>query len=177
MKKMLIGFFVAAVLVAGCEKQEQQKSAQPPFSGPVQSQGELQGKISILQDMVRQNPRDVRAWVQLGNLFMDTHRYQEAIDAYQTSLELDPSNVDVRVDMGTCYRNIGQPRKAVEEYNKAIAINPGHINAHRNLGVVAAFDLKDRVLAVREFEEYLRLAPDAPDAAQVRQLLANLKAS
>jgi len=79
------------------------------------------------------------------------------------------------VDMGTCYRNTGQPQKAVEAYRKALAVNPNHLNAHRNLGVVSAFDLGDRKTAVQAFEEYLRLAPNAQDAAQVRQLIANLK--
>ncbi|MDQ7787140.1 MAG: tetratricopeptide repeat protein [Thermodesulfovibrionales bacterium] len=171
MKRILVFLFVLTLFSIGCEKKEQQKAIQPPFSGPVQSQGQVQK----LQEMVRQNPQDVHVWVQLGNMLMDTHSYQEAIDAYQKSLELDPKNINVRVDMGTCYRNIGQPQKAVEEYKKALAIDPDHINAHRNLGVVAAFDLKDKKLAVKALEEYLRLAPGAPDAAQVRQLIASLK--
>jgi cytochrome c-type biogenesis protein CcmH/NrfG len=176
MKKILVFLFVITLFSSGCEKKEQQKAAQPPFSGPMQTQGQLQGQIQKLQEMVSQNPQDVRAWVQLGNMLMDTHSYQEAIDAYQKSLALDPKNINVMVDMGTCYRNIGQPQKAVEEYKKALAINPDHINAHRNLGVVAAFDLKDKKLAAKALEEYLRLAPGAPDAAQVRQLIASLKA-
>jgi tetratricopeptide (TPR) repeat protein len=108
---------------------------------------------------------------------MDTYRFNEAIAAYQNALELDPKNVDVRVDMAICYRNIGNPQKAVEEFRKAITINPNHLNAHRNLGVVLAFDLGDKKQAAKEWEEYLRLAPNAPDANQLRQEIAKLKAS
>lgn len=175
MKGILTLVLVASLFSIGCEKKEPQKAAQSPYSGPVQNQGQLQDHIRTVQEIIRQNPQDVRAWVQLGNMLMDSQRYQEAIDAYRKSLELDPKNVDAMVDMGTCYRNIGQPKKAVEEYKKALAVNPDHINAHRNLGVVAAFDLKDKQLAARELEEYLRLAPGAPDAAQVKQLIASLK--
>jgi cytochrome c-type biogenesis protein CcmH/NrfG len=175
MQTILIFFFVLSLFMTGCEKKEQQKTAQPPFSGPVQTQGQLQEQIRMLQDMVTKNPQDVRAWIQLGNLLMDSARFQEATDAYQKALELAPGNVDVMVDMGTCYRNTGQPQKAVEVYRKALAINPNHLNAHRNLGVVSAFDLGDRKTAVQAFEEYLRLAPNAQDSAQVRQLIANLK--
>jgi tetratricopeptide (TPR) repeat protein len=85
--------------------------------------------------------------------------------------------VDVRVDMGTCYRNTGRPDRAVEEYRKALAINPRHLNAHRNLGVVLAFDLGDKKQAIKAFEEYLRLSPNAPDADQLRQEIARLKAA
>jgi|WetSurSiteA1Bulk_404760.scaffolds.fasta_scaffold00278_3 cytochrome c-type biogenesis protein CcmH/NrfG len=175
MKRVLIFSVVLLFFLIGCEKKEQQKSTQPPFSGPAQSRGQLQGQIQMLQDTVTKNPQDVRAWIQFGNLLMDSARFPEAIDAYQKALNLAPGNVDVMVDMGTCYRNTGQPQKAVEAYRKALAINPNHLNAHRNLGVVSAFDLGDRKTAVHAFEEYLRLGPNAQDAAQVRQLIANLK--
>ena len=32
---------------------------------------------------------------------------------------------------------------AVKEYRKALELNPQHLNAHKNLGVVLAYDLKD----------------------------------
>ncbi len=173
MKRLLIALFVFFLLLTGCQKkQEPQVQTQFP-SGSAASQNE----IIHLQDMVRQDPKNLKAWIEIGNILMDTSRFHEAIDAYQKALDLDQKNVNVRVDMGTCYRQAGKPEKAVEEYRKAIATDPGHLNAHRNLGVVLAFDLRDNKAAIREFEEYLRLAPNAYDAEKIRQLLAKLKAS
>ncbi len=173
MKRILIACLASFLLLANCQKKEEPKG-QPPYSGGlVQGQSE----ITFLQDMVKKDSKNVSAWISLGNMLMDTHRYQEAIDAYHKALELDPKNVDVRVDMGTCYRNIGRPESAVEEYRKTIAINPRHLNAHRNLGVVFAFDLGDKKQAIKEFEEYLRLSPNAPDAGQLKQEIARLKAA
>jgi regulator of sirC expression with transglutaminase-like and TPR domain len=82
----------------------------------------------------------------------------------------------VRVDMGTCYRNSGKPDIAVKEYRKAIEMNPKHPNAHRNLGVVLE-ELGDPAGAAKEFETYLQLAPNAPDAATIRSIVGRLKAS
>jgi tetratricopeptide (TPR) repeat protein len=108
---------------------------------------------------------------------MDTSRFHEAIDAYQKVLELDPKNVDVIVDMGTCYRGIKRSDRAAEEYRKAIAINPRHLNAHRNLGTVLLFDLGNKKQGIKELEEYLRLSPNTPDANQIRQEIARMKAA
>lgn len=113
----------------------------------------------------------------MGNILMDTSRCNEAIDAYQKALDIDPRNVDVRVDMGTCYRNSGRPDIAVKEFRKALEIHPNHALGHLNLGVVLAYDFKDREQAVKEFEKYLQLQPNAPNEAQVRQEIQNLKAS
>ncbi len=173
MKKLFIACLAAFLFLANCQKKEEPKVQTPLPSGPIQTQNE----IGLLQEAVRQDPKNVNAWMNLGNILMDTSRFQEAIDAYQKALELDPKNVDVMVDMGTCYKNIGKPDRAAEEFRKAIKINPGHLYAHRNLGVVLANDIGDKKQAIKEFEEYLRLSPNTPDAQRIRQEVVRLKAS
>ena len=167
--KILVLVSLASFLfLADCRKKEE-----PVVSAPVYSQNEMRS----LRDAVNRHPKDITAWINLGNAFMDNRRYQEAIDAYQKALELDPKDVDVRVDMGTCFRNIGQPARAVEEYRKAIAINPGHLNAHRNLGIVLGFDLGDKETAIKELEEFIRLSPNGPQADSARKTIEKLKKS
>lgn len=173
MKRVLIVCLACFLFLANCQKKEEPKVQTPLPSGPVQTQDE----IRLLQGAVRQDPKNVNAWINLGNILMDSSRFQEAIDAYQKALELDQKNVDVRVDIGTCYRGIGRSDRAVEEYRKAIAINPKHPNAHRNLGTVLLFDLGNKKQGIKELEEYLSLSPNAPDANQIRQEITRLKAS
>ena len=171
MKRLLMICVVSLFLVLGCQQKEQ-----PQMRTPFPAGGErAQNQILQLREMVRQNPKNLSAWIQLGDISMDSSRFSEAIDAYQKALALDEKNVDVRVDLGTCYRSIGKSDKAAEEYRKAIAINPNHINAHRNLGIVLAFDLNDKKSAIKQLEEYLRLSPQAADAGQIGQLIERLK--
>jgi tetratricopeptide (TPR) repeat protein len=172
MKKVVA--LLLLVLAFSCQKKEEPKTQYRFPTGPVQSVP-LQDETALLKDAVKNDPKNVAAWIKLGNASMDTGRFNEAIDAYQKALALDPGNVDVRVDMGTCYRNIGRPDIAAKEYRKAIGINPNHLNAHRNLGVVLSDDLKDNKGAVKEFEKYLQLAPNAPDAQKIRALVQQIK--
>jgi cytochrome c-type biogenesis protein CcmH/NrfG len=172
-RRLLMVYAASLFLLTGCQQKEESKMRTP---SPAEAE-RVQSQILQLQDIVRQNPRNLSAWIQLGDISMDSSRFYEAIDAYQKALALDEKNVNVRVDLGTCYRSIGKPDKAAEEYRKAIAMNPNHINAHRNLGIVLAFDLNDKKGAIKQLEDYLRLAPQAPDAAQIGQLIEKLKAS
>lgn len=171
---MLVIVILLAGAVAGCPAQREQKqqgqAGLPPMPLITPDQ------IRHLQDAATQNPKNANAWIALGNALMDTRQFGEAAQAYEKALALDPKNVDVRVDMGTCYKNTGRPEKAIEEYRKAIKITPNHLNAHRNSGVVLAFDLNRPGEAVKELEKYLELAPNAPDAGQIRQVIQDLKA-
>jgi len=173
MKRILIVCLTLFLSLTSCQKKEEQKAQTSFPKGPVV----VDNEIMRFQESVRKDPKNVDAWIQIGNIMMDTSRFPEAIDAYQKALELNGRNLDVRVDMGTCYRKIGKPDKAVEEYRKVIALEPKHLNAHRNLGVVLAFDLNKKNEAIKEFEEYLKLAPAAPDAPNVRQLVEKIKQS
>lgn len=159
-----------AVASTGCKEES------PPITrGRAPSPVDTEKEIALLKEIISKDPGNQQAWIRLGNMSMDARRYQEAIPAYQKALEMDPDNVDVRVDMGTSYRNIGEPEKAVEAYRKAISINPDHANAHRNLAVVLAYDLGLKEEAAGEFEEYLRIVPNVPDAAVIKEEIARLR--
>jgi len=171
LKTLFIAFLLCCTLLANCQKKEEQPAQTPVPPGILQMNQEVQ----FLQDAAKHDPNNVAIWINLGNLLMDSARYPEAIDAYEKAIELDPKNVDVRVDMGTCYRRVGRSDRAAEEFRKAIAIDARHAFAHRNLGVVLAFDLHDKKQAIKEIEEYIKLSPDTPDSQQIRDLAIKLK--
>jgi len=171
MKKILVAM-MCVLLFAACQRKEEPKGQYQFPAGSMPTQEDT----NLLREVVKKDPGNVDAWIKLGNTMMDTKRFGEAIGAYEKALAIDPKNVDVRVDLGTCYRGSGRPDQAVKEYRRAIEMDPRHLQAHRNLGIVLAYDLHDKAGAVKEFEKYLELAPHAADAAQVRQTIAQLKA-
>lgn len=166
-------------VLGGCKQQATQWGQGSGGSSPVvapPSTVKSPDEVRQLENMARQNPGNVNAWIALGNARMDAQHFADAIVAYQRALELDPKNVDVRVDMGTCYRGVGQPEKALEEYRRALKLKPNHPNANRNSGVVLAFDLNRKAEGIKAFEKYLDIYPNTPDAVQVRQIIEELRA-
>ncbi len=167
--KRVLAVVMLALMIGACQQKEQPKPQAP------QASGQLQSDPKVLQDIVAKDPGNVKAWIQLGNMLMDTGRFGEAAEAYQKAIAIEPTNVDVRVDLGTCLRNVGKSDLAVKEYRKALELNPNHPNGRKNLGVVLAYDLKEYPQAVKEFEAYLQIMPNAPDAASVRNEVQRLK--
>lgn len=174
MKKVFVLIIALTLAAAACNQQRQEQKGQAAYPGGVIMKSPEE--IRQIEQIAKQAPKNPEGWIMLGNVLMDSKRFVEAVDAYQKALALDPKNVNVMVDMGTCYRNSGKPRQAFEEYRKALKRDPNHVNANRNTGVVLAYDLNDKTGAVKAFEKYLQLAPFAPDAEQIRQLVQSLKA-
>jgi len=130
--------------------------------------------LAALQQQVARDPKDVKAWVELGNLYFDTKQPQRSIDAYAKALELQPNNPDVITDQGVMYRDIGQPEKAAANFRKANQLDPNHMQSLFNLGVIQAYDLKDTKAAAATWNEVIRRAPNSPQAAQARQAIGSL---
>jgi len=182
MKREWTAFVVLAVLTAislsACKQQQSQWSQGQAGQNQVvvpPAAAVNPAEIQQLESIAKSNPKSANAWIALGNAQMDAQRFAEAIISYQRALDLDPKNVDVRVDMGTCYRGVGQPERAIEEYKKGMKYNPRHAMAYLNSGIVYANDLKKNAEALKSFEKYLELAPNAPNAADIRQEIQRLK--
>ena len=176
MNRLLLAGALLVFAIAGCQQKEEPKPQYQFPTGPVVNvqSGEQE---KMLREVIAKDPKNLNALINLGNMMMDTSRFSEAVEAYQKALDIDPKNVDVRVDMGTCYRKLGKPDVALKEYRKALELNPNHLFALKNMGVVFAYDLRDADQAVKAFEKALALAPNAPDAEQLKQEIQKLKAA
>lgn len=142
-----------------------------PASGAVVNETELNAYRSILAD----DPKNVRAAVELANKLYDAGRYAEAIPFYQQAFALDPKNVNVSTDLGTALFYSGRPDEAVAQLEKSLTIDPAHGQTLFNLGIVRRDGKKDKKGAVEAWERLLQVAPSYPEADRVRTLIAQAK--
>ena len=132
-------------------------------------------RIAIAKQLVAQNPKDVQAWISLGNDYFDTKQQQAAIDAYGKALELNPKNPDVLTDQGVMYRDLGQYDKALANFQKANQIAPSHMQSLMNIGVVYAYDLKDTKRAEETWLKVIANDKSGRFAAQAGNAIAELR--
>jgi cytochrome c-type biogenesis protein CcmH/NrfG len=135
----------------------------------------LQSEMT-LKSMLAANPKNLTAQVQLGNLYYDSGRYAEAVEAYGRALEIDPNNPDVRTDRGTSYWNLGQADAALAEFRKSLEIAPTHAQTLYNMGVVYLNGKNDPAQARAAWEKLLAANPNYPDRAKLQEQIAALGA-
>lgn len=129
--------------------------------------------ILELEQLVAKNPQDLAAWINLGNLYFDTHNHKGAIAAYEKALAIKPDNADVLTDLGIMYRDEKMFEQAITAFQKAAQVNPKHQNALFNRGVVLFFDLNRKEEGRAVWRELLAVNPEAkaPDGKRVRDLV------
>jgi len=148
--------------------------AMPPGAMPPGAVSE-NPHVAAAQQILARDPKNVKAWIALGNEYFDAHQPQKSIDAYAKALELDPKNPDVLTDQGVMYRDIGAFDKAIANFKRASQVDPRHVQSLYNMGVVYAFDLKDAKRAAEAWNRVIEVAPASPQAAQARRALDEMK--
>jgi len=153
--------------------------------GPGQSAGQDDGhdhaaelaRISELEIATARTPGDQGAWVELANLYFDTHQAQKAIAAYEKGIALGANSPDVWTDLGIMQREAGQPQKALASFDAALKLNVRHENALYNKGVVLLHDTGDKAGAASAWGRLLEVNPNAktPDGRPLSGIVAELK--
>jgi cytochrome c-type biogenesis protein CcmH/NrfG len=150
--------------------------AQVPGAAAAPSATQLDERIATHEKLVKQDPKDVHGWVQLGNDYFDTHQPQKSIDAYAKALALRPDDADVLTDQGIMYRELGQFDRAAKNFERASEVNPKHLQSLFNLGVVYAYDLKQADKAVAAWTKVIQIDPMSTQAVQARTALQQIQA-
>jgi Tfp pilus assembly protein PilF len=103
----------------------------------------------------------------LGNLYMDLKRYDEAINEYQTSLNdvLYPTPFMAQGNMGWAYWRKGDGKQAVELLKTAISGNAKYCLGYLQLGQI--YESQNNVAeSCKYFGRFREHCPDRPDAWQ-----------
>jgi tetratricopeptide (TPR) repeat protein len=98
---------------------------------------------------------------------LEAHRYEDALGAAREALTADPGSPDARLAAARALWALGRAADATDELRHAAQADPLHADVQRELGYAAA-SRGDLAGAVSAWAHYLRLAPAAPDAAEVR---------
>lgn len=134
-----------------------------------------EGELDAYRTILKEDPKNVKAAMQLGNTLYDAGRFDEAIPYYRQALALDPTNVNVSTDLATAIYYSGHPDEALQQIDRSLAMDPKHGQTLFNLGIIRRDGKKDRAGAVEAWERLLKLNPEYPEAARVRTLITETR--
>jgi tetratricopeptide (TPR) repeat protein len=134
-------------------------------------------KVNALKNVAERETSNATPRIELGNLYFDAERYDDAIKWYSDALKLAPSNVDVSTDLGVCYYYSNQPDKALEQFDRSLKIDPKHAKTLLNQGIVRAFGKQDLDGATASWQKVMELAPGSQEAQAAKRALDGLQSA
>jgi len=163
---------------------QQSAPATPPASsGDAAAGGTRQpppldeGKVQSLLTIIKSDPKNVGAHVQLANAYFDAERYPDAIKWYEEALKIDPKNPDASTDLGVSYYYSGRTDDALKQFENSLKMNPKHAKTLFNKGIVLAFGKRDLQGATEAWQQVVQLAPGTPEAQAAQQGLQGIAAA
>lgn len=97
---------------------------------------------------------------------------QGAVRAYLAILETHPARVDVRSNLGAAYSALGRYEDAIDQYKRALVIENGNYAIRFNLAL-AYYKAAWFAEAAAELERFIAAAPNTPQTANARLVLAD----
>jgi len=100
--------------------------------------------------------------------------YDQALEDAMKAIELNGENPDAHYALGLVYALRKDFKNASPSLEKTIALNPEHAYGHYQLGLVQ-YQLKKYDQTIIHFEKFIELAPNAPEAPQVKSILKTVR--
>jgi Tfp pilus assembly protein PilF len=102
---------------------------------------------------------EASAYYNLGIIYEQTGRVNEALLAYSTAIKINPRMEKAYNNMGLLYQRMGDVGKAQESFKKAIELNGGFYQAYNNLATLYV-QRGDNKGAVGLWQKALLIKPD-----------------
>ena len=193
MKSESIAFGIAGVvfgLIAGWVIGAQQATTRAPAAAAAQSAAAPAGngagtraavldetQAQALKSVAEREPSNPAPRSQLGNMYFDAERYDEAIKWYSEAVKLAPKDPNLSTDLGVSYYYTNQPDKALEQFAHSLQLDPKHTKTLLNIGIVKAFGKQDLEGAAQVWQQVLRIAPDSPEGQAARRALDSMRSA
>jgi Tfp pilus assembly protein PilF len=144
---------------------------------PAQAPPLDEGRVQALTTIIKSDPRNLDAVLQLGNTYFDAEHWEEAIQWYKRAVELDPKNPDASTDLGVSLYYTNRPDEALAQFEHSLKVSPQHTKTLLNKGIVLAFGKRDLKAAAAEWEKVVTLAPNSPEGQAARRALEGIAAA
>ena len=156
-----------------------QSASAPPPAGADTTRAAIlnEEQVKALTSIAEREPSNTKARVDLGNMYFDAERYDEAIKWYSDALKLNPNDVNVSTDLGVAYYYTNRPDEALTQFDHSLKVDPKHAKTLLNQGIVRAFGKQDLDGATASWEQVLQVSPTGPEADAARGALESMRSA
>jgi tetratricopeptide (TPR) repeat protein len=138
--------------------------------------GEMQKALDSALEERRLNPNLADSYILAAEIFTTQREFQKCALEYQQAVKLRPQGAELYVRLARCHRQAGNADVAESMLLIASNQESGYPEIYKEQG--ALFEIKgDRAAAVRAYQKYLGLSPNASDRLSIESKITSLQGS
>ena len=154
---------IAAFIAELIKKGDKSPAAE---EAPVRSPSELKVLAERLKEKIQKNPTDLKALYNLGEVYMEMHRYGDAITPLRELIKVEPNHKSGRLQLGRAQMEMGRDEAALENLEEAYRLDSESelvkkalCQAHSNLST-AFGRIKNQKQSEHHFNEAIKIIPN-----------------
>lgn len=90
-------------------------------------------EIQEIKAQLAINPRDSHLNFLLGQIYIDSEDYEEALPHLKAAVKKNPGDVTLHKNLATAYSNLGDPQKALTHIHTALDLSPRKLNLYKQM--------------------------------------------
>lgn len=120
--------------------------------------GKYEAAKKIFNEIIKENPRTIEAYIHLGNTYANLAEYDEAIETLKKALYLDDNYAEIYFSIGSIYVLKDNNVKAIEYFNKA---EEKGFESSQMYQIMASifFEAEDETQALRNINRAINIEP------------------
>lgn len=130
-----------------------------------------------LEALADENSEDPTVRADLGKLYLDAGRFDEAVRWLGSAVELAPRDLELRTRLALAQLNAGDLDGTVSTYEGSLAVDPEHPASLLGLGRVRLYLLQDIEGGLSMWKKLVAVAPESAEALSVRDELDALQSA
>ena len=95
-------------------------AASPKAGKPAKNRQEMQKIATNLEERIKQSPKNVELYVQLGFIYSKLKKINEAQKAFETAVRLNPKKAKAHFMLGLIYEKKGLKNKAIAAWQACL---------------------------------------------------------
>ena len=107
----------------------------------------------------------------LGNAFSKSNQAELALLEYKEAINLNPEHIPSYANMGSVQMRLGMFNQGRATFEAILSKKPSIAKIHKYLGIIHAQMKESPDKAIFHLQESLRLAPNQPEAAQIKLMI------
>jgi arylsulfatase A-like enzyme/Tfp pilus assembly protein PilF len=100
------------------------------------NENELAAAMTMLEEVLKEDPKVIDAWFTLGNMSARRGRHDEAIGYFKRALALKADDEEAVINMAHAYRKLGRDDDALVGYRRFLELDPKNAQVHYEIAQI-----------------------------------------